>query len=102
MKSKGLASKPPSTKGSNLPAAPRAMLASDNDGDEGYKIRDDARTLVRAHQIKSDKKRHKKAKAHIAAMAKIMQGAASEQSTNQNGYRGPNTNGDADAAGLGV
>lgn len=68
---------------------------------DDYETRDDARALIRAHLIKGDKKRHEKAKAHIAAHVHAMKNAASEES-NETGYAGPNTNGDEMAGGLGV
>jgi hypothetical protein len=47
------------------------------DGPDSWQAEDDARTLMRAHTIKSDVKRHAAAKAH--AKAKLMQMAAITQ-----------------------
>lgn len=50
----------------------RAVVAPVDD----YQAQDDMRTLMRAHQIKSDPKRHSAAKMHaksqLAAMQKVM------------------------------
>lgn len=55
-----------------------SMPAGGNAGDP-YQIEDDVRTLVRAHAIRSDPKRHKAAKAHAKKQLAAVQAAGGVQ-----------------------
>jgi hypothetical protein len=56
----------------NVAKTPSAAAGSMDD----YQTQDDMRTLMRAHEIKSDPKRHAKAKAHAKAQLGKMKAVA--------------------------
>lgn len=46
---------------------------------DNYQAQDDARTLVSAHKIKADPKRHKAAKAHAASQVAALNAVAAPE-----------------------
>jgi len=59
-------------------ATPVVAAKNPMNGQADYQAEDDARVLVNAHKIKSDKGRHAKAKAHIHKQIAAMKGVVSK------------------------
>lgn len=79
--------KPMGTKASGIAGKPRiAPVPPKNLGDDGFDAHYDMQTLMKAHEIKSDPKRHAAVKAH--AKAKLTQMKAVSTGSDV-GYVGP-------------